>query len=236
MIGISRRFALRTAVAALGLGVTVTSAFAACLTTPTDQVGNVQFGATVQTFINLGINPNTTCIENALWTDPAGFTLGTYVKGAEGMGGTPNPLVLNYNGATVNGTLAGNANARDFFWVQDTGNQGTFNGAIGGAPSQGIVWNLGGQANQVAVFVQVDHGPVPQEVLENTAWLSNNPNAADGGWTQASLVLWVWLVARSQHRRRLRRRVSAPERPNLSVRVGVLGRTRRDPSRRRQRD
>jgi hypothetical protein len=188
MIGISSRFALRTAVAALGLGVTVTSAFAACLTTPTDQVGNVQFGATVQTFINLGINPNTTCIENALWTDPAGFTLGTYVKGAEGMGGTPNPLVLNYNGATVNGTLAGNANARDFFWVQDTGNQGTFNGAIGGAPSQGIVWNLGGQANQVAVFVQVDHGPVPQEVLENTAWLSNNPNAADGGWTQASLV------------------------------------------------
>lgn len=34
----------------------------------------------------------------------------------------------------------------------------------------------------------VDHGPVPGEVLENTVWLSNDPNAADAGWTQASLV------------------------------------------------
>lgn len=38
------------------------------------------------------------------------------------------------------------------------------------------------------MFVFVDHGPVPGEVLENTAWLSNDPNAGDGGWTQASLV------------------------------------------------
>lgn len=38
------------------------------------------------------------------------------------------------------------------------------------------------------MFVFVDHGPVPGEVLENTAWLSNDPDAADDGWTQASLV------------------------------------------------
>jgi hypothetical protein len=41
---------------------------------------------------------------------------------------------------------------------------GVFNGATGGAPSQGIIWDLGGQANQAVVFVMVDHGPVPQEV------------------------------------------------------------------------
>src|SRR5262245_13632759 len=163
-------------------------AVGACLTNPADVVGNPVFGATVQTFINLGINPNVTCIENALWTDPAGFALGSYVKGAEGLGGTPNPTVLGFNGATVNGTFAGNANARDFFWVQDTGNQVNFgNNVLGGGPSHGITWDLGGQANQAVVFVQVDHGPVPQEVLENTAWLSNDANAADAGWTQAFL-------------------------------------------------
>ena len=161
---------------------------APCLLNPTDQVGNAAFGATVQTFINLGINPATTCIENSVWQDPANFGLGTYVKGANGLGGTIDPTGLNYNGATVDGTFAGNANARDFFWVQDTGNTLNFGGGItGGAPSQGIIWDLGGQANQAVIFVQVDHGPVPGEVLENTAWLSNDPNAADAGWTQAIL-------------------------------------------------
>lgn len=157
-----------------------------CLVSPATAVGNPVFGATVQTFIDLGIDPATTCIENGLWTDPSGFVLGSYVKGAEGYGYGYDPTSLGaYNGA---GSSAGNANGRDFYWVQDNGNAGTFNGAYGGAPSQGIVWDLGGQANQLAVFVFVDHGPVPGEVLENTAWLSNDPNAGDGGWTQASLV------------------------------------------------
>lgn len=157
-----------------------------CLTTATDQVGNAVFGATVQTFINLGINPNTTCIENGMWTDPSNFGLGTYLKGADGQGFGYDPTTLGaYNGAT---TGIGNGNGRDFYWLQDVGNQGTFNGAVGGAPSKGIIFDLGGQANQLVVFVFVDHGPLPEEVLENTAWLSNDPNAADGGWTQASLT------------------------------------------------
>lgn len=149
-------------------------------------------GATVATFESFGVDPTTTCITNSLWTDPSGFSLGTYVKGAEGLGGTPNPQGFAWNGATVDGTFAGNANGRDGFWVQDSGNGSTFvNGAgntvAGGRPSAGIIWDLGGQANQAAVFVQVDHGPLPQEVLENTVWLSNDPNAADAGWTQAFL-------------------------------------------------
>ena len=163
-----------------------TTASAACLTNPGDVVGNPVFGASVQTFINLGINPNTTCIENSLWTDPAKFTLGSYIKGGEGQGFGYDPTTLGaYNGAT---TGIGNANGRDFYWVQDTSANANINGIAGSGPSQGITWDLGGQANQVAVFVFVDHGPVPGEVLENTAWLSNDPNAADGGWTQASLV------------------------------------------------
>jgi hypothetical protein len=145
-------------------------------------------GASVATFEANGINPAVTCIENSLWTDPSGFILGSYIKGANAMGGTPDPTTFNFNGANL-GSAAANANARDFFWVQDNGSALTFSpGVTGGAPSAGIVWDLGGQANQAVVFVQVDHGPLPQEVLENTAWLSNDPDAADGGWTQAFLT------------------------------------------------
>lgn len=173
---------------ALGVVVLGPAALSAapCLLNPGDTVGNPVFGATIQTFVNLGINPATTCIENGLWTNPAGFGLGTYVKGADGFGFGYDPTVLGaYNGA---GSAAGNANGLDFYWVQDFGNTGTFGNVSGGRPSQGIIWDLGGQANQAAVFVFVDHGPVPHEVLENTAWLSNDPNALDGGWTQATLT------------------------------------------------
>jgi MYXO-CTERM domain-containing protein len=146
----------------------------------------------VQTFIGLGINPNTTCIENGLWTDPAHFVLGSYVKGADASGTAINPAVLGSYAIDV-GVNPVRANKRDFDWVQDNGNAQSFTRfdgtpTNGGAPSHGIVWDLGGQANQLAVFVFVDHGPVPGEVLENTAWLSNDPNAADAGWTQAQLV------------------------------------------------
>jgi len=174
------------AVITVAAAMSGTAAAAPCLTNPADVVGNPVFGATVGTFIGLGISPATTCIENGLWTDPAGFTFGSYLKGAEGFGTATDPTVLGaYNLA---GSAAANANARDFAWVQDTSPNANPGGTVGSGPSQGIIWDLGGQANQVAVFVFVDHGPVPGEVLENTAWLSNDPNAADGGWTQAQLV------------------------------------------------
>lgn len=179
---------LRTGAMATGLllASAAPSFAASCLTNPADTVGNPVFAATVGTFIGLGINPAVTCIENALWSDPTGFGLGTYIKGAEGQGFGYDPTALGaYNGAT---TGIGNANGRDFYWVQDTSGNANYHGIAGSAPSAGIIWDLGGQANQVAVFVFVDHGPVPGEVLENTAWLSNDPDASDDGWTQASLV------------------------------------------------
>jgi hypothetical protein len=177
-------------IAVLALAVAPRAAHAVgCETAPATVIGDPSFFADVQTFIDLGVDPNVTCLENALWTDPANFGLGTYVGGADGQGHQVNPLVLgSYVGDPVS-ERADNANHLDLEWVQDTGNQMTFSpGIVGGRPSQGIIWNLGGQANQAAVFVQVDHGPVPGEVLENTAWLSNDPNAADGDWTQAFLT------------------------------------------------
>ena len=171
--------------AVLAVGVSGSAMADPCLTNPGDPVGNIAFGATVGTFIGLGINPNTTCIENGLWTDPFGFVFGTLIGGAEGQGFGYDPTSLGaYNSAT---TGVGNGNARDFYWVQDTSGA-SYNGVFGNPPSQGLIFSLGGQANQVAVFVFVDHGPVPGEVLENTAWLSNDPNAADNAWTQAQLV------------------------------------------------
>ena len=148
-------------------------------------VGNPVFGASVQTFINLGINPNTTCIEISLLTDPAKFALGSYIKGGEGQGFGYDPTTLGaYNGAT---TGIGNANGRDFYWAQDRAPTPTINGIAGSGPSQGITWHFGGQANQVAVLLRLPwllagRGAGKYRVL------SNDPNAADGGWTEASLV------------------------------------------------
>jgi len=174
--------------AAVALMAMASRASAQCLTNPSAQVGNPALNATVNTFIGAGIDPNAVCIENGLWTDPSGFTLGSYVGGAEGLGFGFDPTALGaYNGASL-GSFAANANGRDFYWVQDVGGCGSYNGVGGNCPSNGIIWDLGGQANQLAVFVFVDHGPIPQEVLENTAWLSNNAAAPDAGWTQAQLT------------------------------------------------
>ncbi len=172
--------------AAAALGASTMTSAAPCLTSAADTVGNPIFGATVGTFIGLGIDPTVTCIENGTWADPSGFGLGNYVKGADGVGFATDPTVL--GAYALGGSVPGSANGRDFAWVQDTSPNANPEGAVGSAPSTGIVWDLGGQANQVAVFVFVDHGPVPGEVLENTAWLSNDPDAADAGWTRASLV------------------------------------------------
>ncbi len=181
------RKALAAVFLALSAGHIASAVAAPCLTTGTDAVGAPIFNATVNTFIGLGINPVTTCIENGTWVDPNGFNLGTYVKGAAGFGaGIDNTVLGSYGG--YGGTVAQAANGRDHAWVQNTAPNANPKGTVGSAPSQGIVWDLGGQANQLAVFVFVDHGPVPGEALESTVWLSNDANAADADWTQATLA------------------------------------------------
>ena len=59
------------------------------------------------------------------------------------------------------------ANAIDDHWMQ-TG------GVIGDT-----VWDLGFAANKAAVFNTIDHGPMPQEAIESTVYLSDSPT---GPW------------------------------------------------------
>lgn len=66
----------------------------------------------------------------------------------------------------------------DMWWLQDTGDNDI---------ATGNIWDLGGPANQVAVFPIIDHGPIPQEAIEYTVYLSNDPLATtlgDDGNTQ----------------------------------------------------
>ena len=51
------------------------------------------------------------------------------------------------------------------------------------------VYDLGGLFTKAAVFNTIDHGPLPQEAIESTVFLSNT---ATGPWTQA-VVERVWL-------------------------------------------
>ena len=44
-------------------------------------------------------------------------------------------------------------------------------------PSNGAIFDLGGEANRVAVFPFTDHPPLPCESFEYTVWLSDNPHA-----------------------------------------------------------
>lgn len=49
----------------------------------------------------------------------------------------------------------------------------------GGAyfPWEGLIFDLGGPSNQVAIFAMNDHGPQPCESLEYTVYLTNNPQS-----------------------------------------------------------
>lgn len=50
------------------------------------------------------------------------------------------------------------------------------------------VWDLGFQATKAAIFNTIDHGPLPQEAIESTVYLSNDLVT----WTEA-VVERVWL-------------------------------------------
>ena len=46
-------------------------------------------------------------------------------------------------------------------------------------PWEGMVFDLGGPSNQVAIFAMNDHGPQPCESVEYTVFLTNDPKARD---------------------------------------------------------
>jgi Putative metal-binding motif len=56
-------------------------------------------------------------------------------------------------------------------WVNETG----ATSHDGYVPREGLVWDLGGPSNKVAIFAVNDHGPQPCESTEYTVWLTNDP-------------------------------------------------------------
>ncbi len=122
-------------------------------------------------------------VVNGIFADPSGMIFGTYLSVAEGYGYTP-PGYYSWTGGSVSPVGSGatpyakNANARDWYWTQDT------NGPNNSDPNTGLIFDLGGDANKVVVFPLIDHGPVGPESWEYNVYLSNDKTT----WTPATLV------------------------------------------------
>lgn len=130
-------------------------------------------GATVGTFAMLYFGSNTLANRQAVVDagmlddgiiNPAGWVAGTHLFGG-GCNGTSHDLTgtgsFAYS-ACEGGPIADYANAIDNKWFQTTGTVG------------GTVFDLGFNANKAAVFNTIDHGPLPQEAIESTVYLSDS--------------------------------------------------------------
>ena len=109
--------------------------------------------------------------------------LGAYVAGGDGVTGlAPEDYPTNLCGLSFsrnNVSPADSLNALDHQWL-----------ASRLTPK---VVDFGAPVNTVFVFVAVDHGPLPEEGLEQTVWGSDSPDISNfpDGWTLASLTT-VW--------------------------------------------
>jgi hypothetical protein len=162
------------------------AANAALITDPTDP--RTWQGASVGTFANLYYGADTVAnrqavIDDKLLDDGIFDTTGTTAAllTTFGPGGTLGRSFdttgtgsLGYGGCGCSVTDAGNT--IDNTWLQT-------NNVIGD-----YVWDLGGQATTAAIFNTIDHGPLPQEAIESTVYLSNDQTT----WTQA-VTMRVWL-------------------------------------------
>lgn len=172
----------------LVLAASIQSASAALVTDPND-VRSWQ-GANVGTFAQLFYGSDTLAnrqqvVDNQLLDDgifsAAGYTAGTLISGGGGCLGTSSDTtgLGNYDYTCGGGAVSDYANAIDNKWFQT-------NNTIGGPT--GTVFDLGFQATKAAVFNTIDHGPIPQEAIESTVYLSNDQLT----WTQAKTER-VWL-------------------------------------------
>ena len=168
-------------------------ASAAFISGPGDPDYDTAFqGASAHTFADLGFSVGTGAgqlhISTSTWTDPSGLIFGTLVPGAEhtlgGGGTTVDKMTYAYTQPSV---VSQPGNFRDYSWIQNGANNLTTSTAAD-QPWLGNVFDLGGAANKAVVFPIVDHGPLPQEVVEYTVYLGDNPlstNLAD--WHLATL-------------------------------------------------
>lgn len=154
--------------------------------------GTVFQGASASTFassfgFSVGTGPGQLHVSIGTWTDPAGLIYGTALgTGGLNASGVTTGL-LNY-AYSITATNTASINARDYAWGQNTGTNFTTNPA-NDQPWKGSVFDLGGPANKAVVFPIIDHGPLPNEALEYTVYLTDSPfstNLAD--WHLATLA------------------------------------------------
>lgn len=157
----------------------------ALLVTNPDDPRNWQ-GATVGTFAELYYGANTQAnrqkiIDNKLLDDgifdPTGYVAATLIKGGANPGYSFDLTGTGSFDYSLGGSDVPTAGgAIDNKWFQ-TGSQ----------PGE-TIFDLGFQATKAAVFNTIDHGPLPQEAIESTVYLSNDKQT----WTQA-VTERVWL-------------------------------------------
>ena len=178
---------------AVGLAVFTMSSYsnAALITNPND--ARSWQGATVGTFAALYYGSNTlvnrqAVVDNGLLDDgifsSAGFSGASLLATSWATGGGGGCLGTSldttgtgsYDYDCDGSSVATNANSIDNLWFQSSGTIGE------------TVFDMGFQANKAAIFNSIDHGPLPQEAIESTVYLSNDQIT----WTQA-VVERVWL-------------------------------------------
>ena len=165
------------------------NASAACLTNPSSPVGSSYFGATVQSFINIGVNVVNTCIENTLWSPGPGFAFGSYMRGTTTWEAVPDNSNPESGPRIIYPPTPSLANNIDHVWIYSATPNVHLNGIDGGSPSAGLVWDMNGLTNRITVFPFIDHNSsLPGEALETSVWFSNDPDAPDGSWVAGSLV------------------------------------------------
>ena len=173
------------------------SAQAALVTNPDDL--RLWQGANVGTFATLYYGSNTATtrqqvVTNQLLDDglfnATGYLAGTLIHSVgqySGQGGgTSTDLTgtgdYGYGCCGAAATRFTAANAIDNQWMQTSGVLGE------------TVWDLGFQATKAAVFNTIDHGPLPQEAIESTVYLSNGGAGDPTTWSWVQAVTErVWL-------------------------------------------
>lgn len=166
-------FKLTMALASMAVVSAALPAGAALITDPNDP--RTWQGANVGTFATLYYGSNTPAnrqqvVDNQLLDDgiinTAGWVAGTLISNVGGGGclGTSHDLTgtssLAYS--CGGGAVSTYANAIDNLWFQTDGIVGQ------------TVFDLGFNANKAAIFNSIDHGPLPQEAIESTVYLSNS--------------------------------------------------------------
>jgi hypothetical protein len=167
------------------LSVFTTSAAMAALVTDPNDPRNWQ-GATVGTFAQLFYGSNTLAnrqlvVDNQLLDDGlfdfSGSTGAAMIAGAGSTGrslDTTGTGSFAYTGSSATPAQAGSQ--IDDLWVQTSN-------VIGAN-----IWDLGAPSTKAAIFNTIDHGPLPQEAIEATVYLSNDQSI----WTEA-VTERVWL-------------------------------------------